>query len=259
MLYQGTTFVYLKPKHSIPKLRNLRFHWSETKSISSQDVFDCYKLIEHSLRFALVTGSKQEDIRKQNDQVAISFDYTGVGHKYIDAENRKDTVVMNLAKLEEAAVVEKEKLARSELIRKYPFATATVNTQLASLIEVHQQSNFPMADSLLKVYESSPVAKTGQVKYFRKHLDNNMMLVGWMAPDFTQADINGNPVRFLDFRGKYVLLDFWASWCGPCRQESPNLVKVYQDFKDRNFTILSVFLDFNKDKWLKAVKDDHLS
>jgi peroxiredoxin len=78
-------------------------------------------------------------------------------------------------------------------------------------------------------------------------------------PDFTQNDQNGKPVRLSSFKGKYVLVDFWASWCGPCRAENPNLVKAYNTFKSKNFTILSVSLDNNKDKWLEAIKKDVLT
>lgn len=85
--------------------------------------------------------------------------------------------------------------------------------------------------------------------------------VGHVAPDFAQADTNGKEVKLSSFRGKYVLLDFWASWCGPCRAENPNVVKAYNNFKGKNFTILSVSLDRpgKKDAWMKAIHNDHLT
>ena len=85
--------------------------------------------------------------------------------------------------------------------------------------------------------------------------------VGKEAPDFSMPDVNGKEVKLSSFRGKYVLVDFWASWCGPCRNENPNLVKAYNQFKDKNFTVLGVSLDRpgQKDKWLKAIDDDNLS
>jgi thiol-disulfide isomerase/thioredoxin len=75
----------------------------------------------------------------------------------------------------------------------------------------------------------------------------------------TMNDLNNAPVSISSFRGKYVLVDFWASWCGPCRQENPNVVKVYNAFKDKNFTILGVSLDQDKAKWQEAIRKDQLT
>jgi len=83
--------------------------------------------------------------------------------------------------------------------------------------------------------------------------------VNKQAPNLTMNDINGKPVSISDFKGKYVLIDFWASWCGPCRKENPNVVAAYNKYKDKNFTILGVSLDQDKDSWVQAIKNDNLA
>lgn len=83
--------------------------------------------------------------------------------------------------------------------------------------------------------------------------------VGTDAIEFVQNDTEGKPVSLSSFRGKYVLIDFWASWCKPCRMENPNVVKAYNKYKDKNFTVLGVSLDRAKDPWIQAIADDKLT
>jgi peroxiredoxin len=83
--------------------------------------------------------------------------------------------------------------------------------------------------------------------------------MGKVIADFEQEDVNGNKVNIKSFRGKYVLIDFWASWCGPCRGENPNVVAAFNRFKDKNFTVLGISLDKSKGPWLEAIKKDGLT
>lgn len=82
---------------------------------------------------------------------------------------------------------------------------------------------------------------------------------GKEAPDFTEEMPSGEMLSLSDLRGKVVLLDFWASWCGPCRRENPNVVALYNKYKDRGFTVMSVSLDKDRAKWLAAIEKDKLS
>ena len=98
------------------------------------------------------------------------------------------------------------------------------------------------------------------VNEFKTEVDKlRKLAVGQVAPEILAYTPDNKTVKLSDYKGKYVLVDFWASWCMPCREENPNLVKQYNAFKDRNFTVLGVSLDNNPGSWMRAIEDDKLT
>ncbi len=117
-----------------------------------------------------------------------------------------------------------------------------------------------MAQLITAFPESQSVQNTktqyDQLKFQQEK--KNFLAPGKPAQNFTQNDVNGKPISLTDFKGKVVLIDFWASWCGPCRKENPNVVNLYKKYKDAGFTVLSVSLDKDKAPWLAAIEKDGL-
>ncbi len=115
----------------------------------------------------------------------------------------------------------------------------------------------PLLDGLSKELRDTETARSLRTALESLKSTSN----GAMAPDFEQTDTLGHPVRLSSFRGKYVLLDFWASWCAPCRQENPGIVQAFNKFKNKNFTIISVSLDKpgGAFAWLNAIRNDHIN
>lgn len=121
--------------------------------------------------------------------------------------------------------------------------------------ELDAEEFYPVFNTLSKTVRNYPSGKQ-----FEYRLDlAKKLAIGNLAIDFSQNDAAGKPVSLTSFKGKYVLVDFWASWCGPCRVENPNVVKAYHKYKGKGFTVLGVSFDENKEKWLQAVEQDQLA
>ena len=127
------------------------------------------------------------------------------------------------------------------------------------VIKAFIANDFQFIDELVaELNESYP--NTVSIMQMKQQLDEMRALsVGQVAPDFELPDPDGKMVKLSDLRGKYVLIDFWAAWCKPCRQENPNVVRLYNQYKDKGFEVFGVSLDRTKEDWVKAIADDQLT
>lgn len=193
-------------------------------------------------------------IKPQTDQLRqLMKDYAALS----DAD-KKDPAV----KASRDSALGKIRAAKNEQLKDYIIKTPRSLVSLDALIEYaggapDYSTIHPMFEALSANVRKGKAAKTfaGRLEIARK------TGIGQIAPDFAQADTSGTMIRLSSFRGKYVLLDFWASWCVPCRAENPHVVKAFQQYKDKGFTVLGVSLDKPdaRDRWLKAIADDQLT
>ena len=145
-------------------------------------------------------------------------------------------------------------------LSKIPEGTKTYKMALGGMVTIANQKNnanfIPLAKKFVEIYqESDPVSAAELSKQIES---KQQFLTGGTAPDFVQQTPEGEDMKLSDHRGKVLLVDFWASWCGPCRRENPNVVKLYEKYKDQGFDILGVSLDKDKKRWVNAIEQDGL-
>ena len=155
--------------------------------------------------------------------------------------------------------IEKERLEKLYAAYVHRNPRSPVSLYAMTLYAMINDINPLEVEALLNSMPSSQ-QQTSRMLQIRKRIEQNKTtMVGAMAPEFSQADTSGNQLTLKTLQGNYVLLDFWASWCHPCRDQNPSLVKLYDKFKSRGFTILSVSLDSKMESWKEAIRHDKLA
>jgi peroxiredoxin len=191
----------------------------------------------------------EEKIMKNREEAIAYYE------KSIKAGEEGDSSMMQQHQASFEEFYNKEPGIRKQFVLDHPSSIVSLN----ELMNYANAENFSEAREIFAGLQAT-IKATKKGKELDTYLTNlGLAQPGKPAIEFSQLDTEGNAVSLSSFKGKYVLLEFWASWCGPCRHENPNLRSEYQKYKDKGFDILGVSLDDNRDRWQKAIEKDSLS
>lgn len=179
--------------------------------------------------------------------------------KQTELEQRFNQAMQN-GQEEEAEKIRQEYLAMQKETKKFLAQhPASVVSAFGTASLIDPVNDFAFADSMAALYTQN-IPNSKYTKMLNERLKPlRSTAIGQIAPDISLPTPNGSSQSLSSLRGKYVLIDFWASWCGPCRVENPNVVKMYNKYKDKGFEIFGVSLDQSREKWLAAIEKDKLT